>query len=111
MAGLALAGFALGFALRDVLSNLLSGFLILFNRPFAPGARINVTGLEGKVISVDLRYTSLDAAYKLGLISKFQPLHQPRLSCCADETAVSLRMSAFWIKGTSSAQVTDSNKP
>ena len=68
VAGLGLSGFALGFALRDVLSNVLAGFLILFYRPFASGDRINVTGLEGKVVAIDLRYTSLDAGDKLILI-------------------------------------------
>lgn len=68
VAGLGLSGFALGFALRDVLSNVLAGFLILFYRPFATGDSISVAGLEGKVIAVDLRYTSLDSGDKLILI-------------------------------------------
>ena len=68
VAGLGLSGFALGFALRDVLSNVLAGFLILFYRPFSMGDSISVTGLEGRVIAVDLRYTSLDAGENLILI-------------------------------------------
>lgn len=68
IAGLGLSGFALGFALRDVLSNVLAGFLILFYRPFISGDLVNVTGLEGKVVAIDLRYTSLDAGDKLILI-------------------------------------------
>jgi small conductance mechanosensitive channel len=68
VAGLGLTGFALGFAFRDVLSNLLAGVLILLYRPFARGARISVTGLEGTVTEIDLRYTKLDCNGDLVLI-------------------------------------------
>jgi len=60
VAGLGLTGFALGFAFRDVLSNLLAGLLILIHRPFQRHDRIAVTGFEGVVTSVDLRYTTLE---------------------------------------------------
>ena len=66
--GLGLTGFALGFAFRDVLSNLLAGVLILLYRPFARGDRISVTGLEGVVTHIDLRYTNLEHEGNLMLI-------------------------------------------
>jgi small-conductance mechanosensitive channel len=59
VAGLGLTGFALGFAFRDILSNYLAGFLLLVYRPFTRGDHISVTGLEGSVSSIDLRYTML----------------------------------------------------
>lgn len=59
VAGLGLTGFALGFALRDALSNLLSGVLILFYQPFMIGDRIAVSGQEGEVTGIDLRYTTM----------------------------------------------------
>ena len=59
VAGLGLTGFALGFALKDTISNLLSGVLILLYRPFEIGNRIKISGYEGTVISIDLRYTEL----------------------------------------------------
>ncbi|TAJ97799.1 MAG: mechanosensitive ion channel [Candidatus Manganitrophaceae bacterium] len=59
VAGLGLTGFALGFALRDALSNLLAGVLILIYRPFKRHDRISVAGFEGIVIETDLRYTTL----------------------------------------------------
>jgi small-conductance mechanosensitive channel len=68
VAGLGLSGFALGFALRDILSNVLAGFLILFYRPFSAGDLINVLGLEGRVVDIDLRYTKLDSGDKIFLI-------------------------------------------
>src|SRR5579884_1107416 len=59
VAGLGLTGFALGFALKDALSNLLAGILILIYRPFKRHDRISVAGFEGVVIETDLRYTTL----------------------------------------------------
>lgn len=59
IAGLGLAGFALGFALKDLLSNFLAGFLILIYNPFVRGDTITVTGNEGRVIEINLRYTIL----------------------------------------------------
>ena len=61
VAGLGLIGFAIGFALKDTISNLLSGVLILLYRPFEIGNRIKISGYEGLVISINLRYTELDA--------------------------------------------------
>lgn len=61
IASLGLIGFALGFALKDTLSNLLSGVMILLYRPFRIGDRIAAAGLEGIVASIDLRYTTLSA--------------------------------------------------
>lgn len=61
VAGLGLTGFAIGFALKDAISNLLSGVLILLYRPFKTGNRINISGYEGTVICIDLRYTELDS--------------------------------------------------
>lgn len=59
VAGLGLTGFALGFALRDVLSNFLSGLLILFFQPFRLHDYVAVAGFEGTVSDIDLRYTTL----------------------------------------------------
>ena len=61
VAGLGLTGFALGFALKDTISNLLSGILILLYRPFTIGDAIKIAGFEGEVISIDLRYTELNS--------------------------------------------------
>ena len=68
VAGLGLTGFALGFALKDIISNLLSGVLILLYRPFEKGNRIKISSYEGIVVSIDLRYTELDCEGKKVLI-------------------------------------------
>lgn len=59
IAGLGLGGFALGFALRDILANLVAGVLILVYRPFQEGDNITVAGQSGAVAAIDLRYTEL----------------------------------------------------
>ena len=61
VAGLGLTGFALGFALKDIIANLVAGVLLAVFRPFQPGDRIKVGAFEGTVASVDLRYTILEA--------------------------------------------------
>lgn len=59
VAGLGLTGFALGFALRDIISNTLAGILILAYQPFRRGDRVSVSGSEGTISEIDLRYTVL----------------------------------------------------
>jgi len=59
VASLGLTGFALGFALRDAVSNLLSGALIMLYRPFVYGDRISVTEVTGTIVDVNFRYTVL----------------------------------------------------
>jgi small-conductance mechanosensitive channel len=68
VAGLGLTGFALGFAFKDALSNILSGILIILYRPFTRGDHVTVGGCEGTVTEIDLRYTTLDNGTKTYLI-------------------------------------------
>lgn len=58
-AGLGLTGLALGFALRDILSNFVSGILILMLRPFEIGDQIVVGETEGSVQRIQLRATQI----------------------------------------------------
>lgn len=57
--GLGLTSLALGFALKDILSNFISGLLILVLRPFELGDQIIVGETEGNVERIDLRATQL----------------------------------------------------
>lgn len=61
VASLGLAGFALGFAFKDVLSNVLAGFLVLFYRPFRVGDTIAVGAFKGEVVDINLRYTVINS--------------------------------------------------
>jgi small-conductance mechanosensitive channel len=59
IAGLGLAGFGIGFALKDLLSNFLAGLLILIYNPFVRGDKVTVSGQGGMVVEINLRYTVL----------------------------------------------------
>ena len=67
IAGLGMTGFALGFAVRDALSNLLAGILLLFYEPFQRADHITVAGHQGKVSDINLRCTTLEAEGKTNL--------------------------------------------
>src|SRR5215467_1573107 len=68
VAGLGLTGFALGFTLKDALSNMLAGVLILSYRPFRHGEHIEVSGYQGTVANIDFRYTTLQTEDKTILL-------------------------------------------
>ena len=68
IAGLGLTGFALGFAFRDALSNLLAGVLIILYQPFKPGDTITVSGYTGKIVGINFRYAVLDSEGKTVLV-------------------------------------------
>jgi small-conductance mechanosensitive channel len=77
VAGLGLTGFALGFGLKDILANLISGVLILLYRPFSVNEEISVAGMEGVVTEIDLRYTRLDNDGKAYLIPNSMLITNP----------------------------------
>lgn len=67
-AGLGLTGFALGFALKDVLSNLLAGIMLLVYRPFQIGDHIKMGEFEGMIVTIRMRDTVLRAADNRSII-------------------------------------------
>ena len=77
VAGLGLTGFALGFALKDSIANVLAGVLILLYRPFEPGDRIDIGGLAGRVTHVNLRYTELESETERVLVPNSKMLTDP----------------------------------
>ncbi|MEA2116082.1 MAG: mechanosensitive ion channel [Thermodesulfobacteriota bacterium] len=56
------ASFILAFALRDSLSNFASGLMILFFRPFDIGDLVEIGGVTGKVLSLNLVATTIRTA-------------------------------------------------
>ena len=54
LAGLGIAGFIIGFALQDSLSNFASGILILLYRPFDVGDTVTAGGVSGRVSHMSL---------------------------------------------------------
>jgi small conductance mechanosensitive channel len=60
LAGLGIAGFIVGFALQDTLSNFASGMLILIYRPFDVGDFVTAGGVTGKVAHMSLVNTTFN---------------------------------------------------
>ena len=56
---LGFGGVAAGFALRDILGNLLCGLVLLASEPFRIGDRIEVKGYQGEVEDVQTRATTI----------------------------------------------------
>ncbi|MGI2856354.1 mechanosensitive ion channel family protein [Shewanella algae] len=59
VAGLGLTGFALGFALKDAISNLIAGIMIVLYQPIKLGNKIDITGSKGTVVDLNLRYITV----------------------------------------------------
>ena len=59
LAGLGIAGFVVGFALQDTLSNFASGLMILVYRPFDVGDAVEAAGVTGKVDQMNLVSTMI----------------------------------------------------
>jgi len=59
-----LLGFGISFILKDLFIDVVSGFFILSYKPFTPGDELTLQldkGLyKGKVVSIDIRYTTLE---------------------------------------------------
>ncbi|MCF8261813.1 MAG: mechanosensitive ion channel family protein [Melioribacteraceae bacterium] len=49
------AGIAVGFASQDILKNIFGGIMILFDRPFQVGDKIEIGNYYGEVVSIGLR--------------------------------------------------------
>ena len=59
VAGLGVTGFVLGFAFQESLGNLASGLMIALNEPFKVGDFVEVAGLQGAVIEMNIMATTL----------------------------------------------------
>lgn len=59
LAGLGVAGIAVGFAAQDTLANIIAGFLIFLDRPFSVGEWVHVAGQYGQVSSITMRTTRI----------------------------------------------------
>lgn len=51
---------ALGFAAQDIVKNIFGGLLILFDRPFQIGDRVNIDNSYGEVMNIGLRNTQIN---------------------------------------------------
>lgn len=68
VAGLGLSGFALGFALKDAISNLIAGIVIVVYKPCEMGDFIEISGTKGRIIDINLRYLTISTDFGKCLI-------------------------------------------
>lgn len=68
VAGVGVAGLALGLAAQDTLGNLVAGFGILWDRPFRIGDRVTIADTYGQVVRIGLRSTRLRTNDQLDVI-------------------------------------------
>ena len=70
--GLGITGFTIGFALKEIATNFLSGILLMFEKPFEKGCYLKIHGdgggLEGTVMAIDLRHVHLKLANSEAII-------------------------------------------
>jgi len=59
LAGLGVAGLALGFAAQDSVANVISGIMIFWDKPFVVGDWIRTEGNYGRVVEITLRSTRM----------------------------------------------------
>lgn len=59
LAGLGIAGLAVGLAAQDSLANLVGGITILWDRPFRIGDNVTIAGTFGRVQEIGLRATTI----------------------------------------------------
>lgn len=62
VASLGLAGLTIGLALRDVLANYVAGVMLLVQGPFRVGDSVIIDGIEGTIVDVTARATSMRGA-------------------------------------------------
>lgn len=59
LAGAGISAFVIGFALKDIGENFLAGILLAFKRPFRVGDIVNIDGVSGTVLTLNLRDTQI----------------------------------------------------
>jgi len=59
LAGAGISAFIIGFALKDIGENFLAGILLAFKRPFKVGDIVDISGIRGQVLSLNLRDTQV----------------------------------------------------
>ena len=62
LAGAGITAFVIGFALKDIGENFLAGILLAFKRPFRVGDLVDIQGIRGKVLTLNLRDTQIKTA-------------------------------------------------
>ena len=76
-----LLGFGISFMLKDLFIDVVSGFFIIGYKPFIPGQELTLQldkgSYKGKIVSIDIRYTTLENAEEKILIPNSFLFKQP----------------------------------
>lgn len=59
LAGAGVSAIVIGFAFKDIAQNFLAGLILAFNRPFDVNDTVEINGIMGKVMGLDLRTTHI----------------------------------------------------
>jgi small conductance mechanosensitive channel len=59
LAGLGILGFTVGFALQNIMQNFVAGVILLIQQPFGVEDAIEVNGIGGTVLAINLRTTEM----------------------------------------------------
>lgn len=59
LAGAGISAFIIGFALKDIGENFLAGIILAFKRPFKVGDIVDISGIRGVVLTLNLRDTQI----------------------------------------------------
>ncbi|MBB6326510.1 small-conductance mechanosensitive channel [Algoriphagus iocasae] len=59
LAGAGISAFIIGFALKDIGENFLAGIILAFKRPFRVGDIVDINGMNGQVLTLNLRDTQI----------------------------------------------------
>jgi len=59
LAGASVSAVVVGFAFKDIAENFLAGIMLAFNRPFRVGDTVELDGIKGKVVSLDMRTSQI----------------------------------------------------
>ena len=86
VAGLGLTGFALGFALKDAVSNLIAGVMVVIYQPCRIGQLIEISGTKGTIVDINLRYMTLNTESGQCLIPNAMILNN-KLTLLEEQTA------------------------
>jgi small-conductance mechanosensitive channel len=59
LTGAGISAFIIGFALKDIGENFLAGILLAFKRPFRIGDVVDINGIKGQILTLNLRDTQI----------------------------------------------------
>lgn len=86
LAGAGITTFVIGFALKDIGENFLSGIILAFSRPYHIGNLIECTGVKGIVKNMTMRQTTVEAENgKIIMIPNSSILKNPLIKYINDD--------------------------